>query len=145
MKELVVHTDGGARGNPGPAGIGVYIATGRGSVFCELSEFIGHKTNNEAEYTAVIRAFEHLIKILNDTKVYSLEFKLDSQLVEKQLKGKYKVKKNHLQNMVCVIKQLELHFNKVTYTHIPRSENEKADALVNQAIDKVLQARTTPL
>jgi ribonuclease HI len=135
MKKITIFTDGGARGNPGPAAIGVQILDEKGEVLDELSERIGEATNNVAEYTAVKRALEHLPDVFEDTKALQVVFKLDSQLVERQLNGAYKVKDQNLKIYVEAIKVLENECATVTYEHVRREENKEADRLVNEALD----------
>ena len=135
MKKVTVFTDGGARGNPGPAGIGVQILDEKNEVLGELSEYIGEATNNVAEYTAVQRALEHMITLFPDSKALQVDFKLDSQLVERQLKGEYKVKEENLQTYFDAIKLCENEFASVTYTHVMREDNKEADRLVNEVLD----------
>jgi len=135
MKKVTVFTDGGARGNPGPAGIGVQILDESHKVLGELSEYIGEATNNIAEYTAVQRALEHMQEVFPDTKALQVDFKLDSQLVERQLNGSYKVEDVTLKSYFDAIKiQVDL-FASVTFTHVLRAENKEADRLANEAMD----------
>ncbi len=128
-----IYSDGGARGNPGPAAIGVLICNEKGEELDEHNETIGETTNNVAEYTAVIVGLE-LAKKLGAKEI---EYFVDSLLVASQLTGKYRIKAPHIQNLVRQVKEGEKHFNRVTYTHLPR-EHEKirhVDRLVNQALD----------
>lgn len=134
MKPVTLYTDGGARGNPGPAGIGGVILQG-GEVLEEFSAFIGEATNNQAEYSALLAGLDRARKY-SETTVRAV---LDSELVVKQLNGEYKVKSQQLQKLFHQVRSLERHFKKVTYEHTYREDNKRADALVNQAIDaKVL-------
>lgn len=135
MQKITVFTDGGARGNPGPAAIGVQYLTEKSEVLAELSEAIGDTTNNVAEYMAVKRALEQLGDLVADTKGMQVSLYLDSQLVERQLNGAYKIKDVNLKTYAEAIKVLEHEFASVTYTHVPRSENKEADRLVNEALD----------
>lgn len=135
MKKVTVFTDGGARGNPGPAAIGVQFLDEEQNVLGELSECIGDATNNVAEYTAVKRALEHMETLVDDTKAVHVSFFLDSQLVERQLAGQYKVKDANLKKFVDAIKVLENNFASVSYAHVLRIENKEADRLVNEALD----------
>ena len=129
--KLTIHTDGGARGNPGPAGIGVVIADEKGSVIKEVAEYIGETTNNQAEYKAVVRAMEEAKKI----GAGELDFYLDYELVVKQLKREYKVKNKELAPLFIKIFNRVQDFKKVSFTHVPRERNWHADSLVNKAID----------
>lgn len=135
MKKVTVFTDGGARGNPGPSGIGVQILDETNEVVSELSEYIGEATNNVAEYTAVKRALEHMQTLFPDSKALQVDFKLDSQLVERQLNGAYKVKDVTLKTYYTAIKVSEDQFASVTYTHVMREDNKEADRLANEAMD----------
>lgn len=135
MRQITIHTDGGARGNPGPAGIGVAFFDADGVQVAELSEYIGIATNNVAEYTAIVRALEVLPTLIDAAKVH-VAFKLDSQLVERQMNGAYKVKDATLKTYFDKAKVLVRSFEVVTFTYIPREQNKVADKLANQAMDK---------
>jgi ribonuclease HI len=135
MITVTVFTDGGARGNPGPSAIGVQIIDDKNEVLSELSEYIGHATNNVAEYTAVQRALEHMQEFFDDSKAVQVALNLDSQLVERQLNGVYKVKEPELLTYFDTIKTLMNEFASVTFTHVMREDNKEADRLVNQALD----------
>lgn len=135
---LQINTDGGSRGNPGPAAIGVVAKNGDEVVF-ELSEKIGINTNNVAEYTAVIRSLE----TIRDQKIISekIRYVLDSELIVRQITGKYKVKQPHLQTLrqdiVDLIKDLrEKQFiHLMSFQSVRREYNKEADRLVNKALD----------
>ena len=130
--KLVINTDGGARGNPGPAGIGVVICSVDRKVIEKFGKYLGdNNTNNQAEYTAVIEALK-AAKKLGGTH---LEFLMDSELVVRQLNHIYKVKNAELQQLFLEIKNLQTEFSHVTFTHIPRAQNSAADKMVNEAID----------
>jgi len=132
MNKLIIYTDGGARGNPGPGGIGAVIYDENKSKLTEISEYIGHATNNQAEYKAVIAA---LVKA-KELGAVELEFYLDSELVVKQLKREYRVKNQDLAPLFLKIYNLEMDFKKISFKHIPREMNKEADALANQAMDR---------
>ena len=134
--KVVANCDGGARGNPGPAGIGVTIKPPRGKVVAEISEAIGHATNNVAEYTAVKRALERA-RELGATEV---EIVTDSKLLVEQLNGNYRVKNATLQRLHAEVRGAARAFTKVTYRHVPRERNRRADELVNLAIDAWLSS-----
>jgi ribonuclease HI len=136
MKKIVVHTDGGARGNPGPSGIGVTIADDKGIMLSELSEYIGEGTNNVAEYTAVKRACQELERMLENPKESEVAFYLDSQLVERQLNGVYKIKEPTLKVLAAEVQVLRTLFWKTSFTYIPREKNKRADQLANEAMDR---------
>ena len=131
--KLIIYTDGGARGNPGPAGIGAVIKDQSGKVLKEVSEYIGETTNNQAEYQAVVFAFKVIEKIKD---VSELDFYLDSELVVKQLRGEYRVKNLDLQPWFVKIFNMSQKYKKVKYTHIKRDLNKDADRLANLAMDK---------
>lgn len=135
MEIITLYSDGGARGNPGPAGIGVQILDAENAVMAEVSEYIGETTNNVAEYTALKRGLETVITLVNDSMGVKLTCHLDSQLVERQLNGAYKVKDQNLKTYFDAIKKLETEFASVTYVHVPRAENKEADRLANEAMD----------
>lgn len=132
-KIAIIHTDGGARGNPGPAGIGVVIEAD-GEVY-RFKEFIGHATNNQAEYRAVLLALREAKRL----GLTHLEFVLDSELVVKQLRREYKIKDPELGKRFVEIWNLTPQFSTITYRHVPRAQNREADALVNQAIDAAIK------
>ncbi len=136
MIKVTVFTDGGARGNPGPAGVGVQILDEKNEVLSELSEYIGEATNNVAEYTAVKRALEHMQELLEDSKAVQVAINLDSQLVERQLNDAYKVKDETLKVYFDAIKGMLDEFASVTFTHVMREDNKEADRLANEAIDE---------
>ncbi len=132
MNKLIIYTDGGARGNPGPAGIGVVIYDENRQLVAELAEFLGVATNNQAEYQALIVAFKKAAAL----GAAELDCYLDSELVVKQLKREYKVKNKDLAPLFLTIHNLSLSFRKITYTHIPRERNQEADKLANEAMDR---------
>ncbi|MEK7631466.1 MAG: ribonuclease HI family protein [Patescibacteria group bacterium] len=127
---LTLHTDGGARGNPGPAAIG-YVLKAGSSVVAQHGEKIGDATNNVAEYTALLHGLRQAKK-LGGTHV---DCKLDSLLVVEQLNRNYKVKDANLAKLFTQVWNLAQDFRKVTFSHVPREQNSHADALVNQALD----------
>ena len=139
---LIVYTDGGSRGNPGPAAIGIVICDKYGNVIKKYSKAIDETTNNEAEYQAVIFALQKIKFLFGKKKAKELEIeiKTDSELVSKQLNHQYKIKEKNLIPFFIKVWNLEMDFKKVFFTHIPREENKEADRLVNQELDK----RTTP-
>lgn len=132
--KLIIYTDGGARNNPGPGGIGAVLLNEKKEVIFEISEYIGEATNNQAEYKAVVAA----VKKAKELGAAEIDFFLDSELVVRQLNRQYKVKDKELAKLFLQIYNLILGFKKVTFTHIRREQNEEADRLVNLAIDKAL-------
>ncbi|MCL5407167.1 MAG: ribonuclease HI family protein [Patescibacteria group bacterium] len=137
--KIIIFSDGGARGNPGPAGIGCVIQNA--NLKSQISKYIGTTTNNQAEYTAVIEALKwvianHTVTATSQVAV-EVEFFLDSELVVEQLNGRYKVKNEGLKPLFWQIRDLIMQLGgKVTFKHIPREQNKEADKLVNLAIDK---------
>lgn len=141
--QLSVFCDGGARGNPGPAAVGFVIRDAQGYVLAEKGEYFGQATNNVAEYQGVIKSLEWLINYQkNNSKflILNSKFFLDSQLIVNQLMGRYKIKKPHLQQLAIRVKELESQLKtKITYQYVPREQNQRADKLLNQALDLKLQ------
>lgn len=135
--KIVIYTDGGSRGNPGPAAIGVVIYNDKKEIVKKYSEYLGHATNNEAEYQAVIFALKK-IKLLfgkKKAKNMAIEVLTDSELVVKQLNHQYKLKEKNIQKLFIEAWNLILDFKQVSFKHIKREENKEADKLVNQALD----------
>lgn len=132
--KLQTYTDGGARGNPGPAAIGVLICTADGEIIEEHSETIGEATNNVAEYKALIAG----MKKAKELKAEELECFMDSLLVVKQLKGEYRLKHINMQKLYDEVQKISRLFKTVSYTHVPREEEniQRADQLVNYALDE---------
>ena len=140
IRKLNIFTDGGARGNPGPSAVGVYIEDENGKEITGIGKTIGIATNNTAEYKAVIEGLLWIVK--NKEKLLEntiINFYLDSLLVCSQIKGLFKVKNADLRAYLFEIRELEVEIkNPIFYTHIPREKNKKADALVNKALDMVI-------
>ena len=139
MSKLIINTDGGARGNPGPAAVGVVIKTESGKILVKLSRKIGQTTNNVAEYTAVIEALKWLRENTNRQsfkEANKIQFLLDSTLVVNQLNGLFKVKDSQLKELFIEVRLLEGEVGgNIIYMVIPREKNWQADSLVNQALD----------
>ncbi|TSC86929.1 MAG: putative phosphoglycerate mutase [Parcubacteria group bacterium Gr01-1014_8] len=130
---VVIYTDGGARGNPGPAGAGVIIRKD-GRVIAEVAQFLGaHQTNNWAEYEAVVVALGKMLEL--GLTGSDIRFYLDSKLVVEQLMGNWKIKEPTLKPQVAKVRDLLKDFGVVTFAYVPREKNKKADKLVNEAID----------
>lgn len=136
---ITFFTDGGARGNPGPAASGAYSP--------ELGEFklyLGTATNNQAEYTAIVLALEQAVAYqANHSSLQQIDFFMDSELAVKQLKREYKVRNPELQKLFLKVWNLTTKFQKVTFTHVRREKNKDADRLVNAAIDEALSSHLT--
>jgi len=132
MQKILIYTDGGARNNPGPAGIGVVAYENAKKLF-ELRKYIGERTNNWAEYEAVILA-------LTETKKRGLagrdiEMRMDSELIQRQLTDEYQIKEETLWPQYMKVHNLLVaHFPNIKFVHIPREKNKEADQLVNEAI-----------
>jgi ribonuclease H / adenosylcobalamin/alpha-ribazole phosphatase len=126
-----LHTDGGARGNPGPAGIGVVLTGDSGQVIGELAEALGVKTNNEAEYLGLIAG----LGLAKDKCVTQLDVFMDSKLVVCQMRGEWKIKSDTLRQLAVQARKLARDFEKVTFNHVRREHNSGADRLANQAMD----------
>lgn len=135
-----IFTDGGSRGNPGPSAIGVFIADEKGRKLFEIGKRIGVATNNFAEYSAIIEGYIILMKNKNKLPNLSkINFLMDSQLAASQLNGLYKVKNSKIREQIFKIREMEAAFNiPITYSHVRREENKKADFLVNLALDNKL-------
>ncbi len=145
MNKFIVHTDGGSRGNPGPAAIGVVICNEKDQVLKEYGEFIGETTNNEAEYRAVISALKKIKAQWGkeNAKKAAVEVYADSELMVKQLNGEYKISHPTTQKFFIELWNLKTDFAKVTFTAVPREQNKQADKMVNQALDAKVGSRNT--
>jgi ribonuclease HI len=131
LTKLVVHVDGGARGNPGPAAVGVVIAEPGGEVVHAVGETIGVATNNVAEYRALLRGIE----LARERGASELEIYGDSELVVKQVRGEYKVKDSGLKPLAAEARAALAEVGAWTFDHVRRDDNAHADELVNQALD----------
>ena len=134
MSKIVIYTDGGSRGNPGPAAIGVIIGDK------EYAEEIGSATNNIAEYKAVIFAFKKVKALVGKEKATKteLEIRSDSELMVSQLSGRYKIKDAEIAKLFLEVWNIKQDFKFVSFCYIPRELNRKADRLVNRALDSKL-------
>lgn len=139
-RTLVFHIDGGARGNPGPAGYGVLVQDEAGKKVDALSVFLGVQTNNFAEYSGLVAALEYALEHgVKAVKVYS-----DSELLVKQIKGEYKVKSPALLDIYREAKDLIRKLNSFQIRHVMREQNREADRLANQAMDKGMGRSPAP-
>lgn len=134
---LTIHIDGASRGNPGPSGIGVVIIKNK-LIISEYDEFIGKKTNNQAEYAALKKALQIASILDNEITILS-----DSKLVVSQRKNKYRVRNKQIKIIFREISNLEKQFRTVIYRYIPRAKNHYADFLANRAIDEALTPNNT--
>ena len=138
MAHFSIHGDGGSRGNPGPAGAGAMIRDERGNAIATVSEFLGRRTNNFAEYESVILALHKVADRVGIEKAprTTVAVKMDSELVVKQMQGLYKVKHPVLKEQYARLTQIVNAFADVSFTHVPREQNKDADALANEAMDR---------
>ena len=134
IQRLKIYSDGGARGNPGPAAIAFVALNEQGGIVKTDSRFIGIHTNNQAEYEALLMALQYSI----DVDAEEVVCHLDSELVAKQLNGQYAVKNNELWQLWHKVQQLKVCFKKISFVNVPRSnpQIERADALVNKTLDQ---------
>jgi ribonuclease HI len=132
-RRLLIHTDGAARGNPGPAGIGAVLRDAEtGEVIAELARYLGEQTNNVAEWTAVQDALEEALR----RGARQVDLRTDSQLVARQISGRYRVKHPGLKPISARVMALLAQFDAYTVGHVPRELNAHADRLSNVAIDR---------
>ena len=135
-KEIIIYTDGGARGNPGPAGSGAVIYDGKKKVG-EVSKYLGIQTNNFAEYEALILVLEKTIELFGSPVQHSVSVRMDSELIVKQMNGQYKVKHPVLKEKHTTVKMLIMQsFPSISFTHVRREQNKEADQLANDAMDR---------
>jgi ribonuclease HI len=138
---LTIHTDGASRGNPGDAAFAYVIARG-GEPPIEEAGCLGQMTNNQAEYTALVRALEHALRLGPE---HRLVIKSDSELMVKQMRGEYKVKNEDLRELYDRARQLARRFAGVTFQHVRREQNKRTDQLCNEALDGVRDSAAAPL
>lgn len=138
MRKVTIFTDGGARGNPGPAGAGAVLVDQGGVILKEVSRFLKTQTNNFAEYEAVILGFQTAKKLFgNKVKEMEFEIRLDSELIAEQLSHRYQVKEQGLVTQFIKVHNMRVKdFPNVIFTHIPREQNKAADRLANEAMDQ---------
>jgi len=144
MKKIIIYTDGGSRGNPGSAAIGMVFCNERGEIFKKYSQYLGDVlTNNEAEYQAVIFALNKFKSLFGKKLAQNseLEIRSDSELLTNQLNGKYKILEPKIQSFFLTIWNLKLDFKKIKFRYISREKNKEADRLVNEALDN---SKSTP-
>lgn len=138
MRKIIIYTDGGSRGNPGPAAIGIVFCNEKGQCFKKYSEYLGENfTNNEAEYRAVIFALQKFKAVFGKKLALSTEIKIksDSELLIKQLNGEYKILDSKIQLLFLRVWNLKLDFKKVKFILISREKNKESDFLVNETLD----------
>jgi len=130
VNRLVINTDGVAEPNPGSAAIGATIKDGQGRLITTISQPIGHATNNQAEYRAIIAALESAISL----GAGQVDIRSDSELVVRQINGRYRVKNAALKPLYQEVKRLQSRFEGFTITHVPRQQNREADSLAGKAL-----------
>ena len=135
-----MYSDGGSRGNPGPAALGVYIET----LDKRFGEFLGTKTNNEAEYMAIVAGLKKIKALVGkvQAKKTAVECRMDSELACKQLKHEYKIENEKLQPLFFQVWNLMLDFKTVHFVHVYREKNTIADAEANKAMDQAAKQKT---
>jgi ribonuclease HI len=132
---VIIYTDGGARGNPGPSGAGAVVYKGKKKV-ADVSEYLGHRTNNWAEYEALILALEAAREALGKS-VPGVEVRMDSELIVRQMQGVYKVKNPDLKVKHMRVREIIMEsFPGIIFSHVRRELNKEADALANDAMDR---------
>ena len=144
MEKYIIYTDGGSRGNPGKAAVGVVICNEKGQELKKYGEFLGEElTNNDAEYKAIIFALKKFKAIFGKKTAESadIEFRADSELVVKQLNGEYRLSDPKIQQFFLEIWNLKFDFKSVRFKHVPREKNKEADRLVNEALDQEAGAK----
>lgn len=135
--DFILHTDGGSRGNPGPAALGVVICNEKDETIKQYGEYIGETTNNDAEYQAVISGLKKIKALVGKekTKQAVVQVRADSELLVKQMTGKYKVENPKVQQLFLQIWNLKVDFKDVQFVAVPREQNKAADKMVNEALD----------
>ena len=138
MKKIIIYTDGGSRGNPGKAAVGVVFCNELGQVIQKFGEYLGDNlTNNDAEYHAVIFALKKFKAVFGKkmAEVAEVEVRSDSELLVNQMNGKYKIENEKIQKFFIEIWNLKIDFKEVKFKAIPREKNKEADKMVNEALD----------
>lgn len=138
MKKIIIYTDGGSRGNPGKAAIGVVFCNEKEQEIKKFGEYLGDNlTNNEAEYQAVIFGLKKFKKLFGNkiAEVSEIEIRSDSELLVNQMNGNYKIEDEKMQKFFMEIWNLKIDFKSIKFKSIPREKNKEADRLVNEALD----------
>lgn len=144
MKKFIIYTDGGSRGNPGKAAIGVVICNEKDQELKKYGEYLGDGlTNNDAEYSAIIFALKKFKALFGKklAEITDIEVRADSELVVKQLNGEYRLENPKIQQFFIEIWNLKFDFKSIKFKHIPREKNREADRLVNEALDSEMSAK----
>ncbi|OGZ76243.1 MAG: hypothetical protein A3I87_02195 [Candidatus Staskawiczbacteria bacterium RIFCSPLOWO2_02_FULL_39_8] len=145
MRKIIIYTDGGSRGNPGKAAIGVVFCNEMGQEIKKFGEYLGDGlTNNEAEYSAVIFALKKFKPLFGKpiAKISEVEVRSDSELLVKQMNGEYKIENEKIQKFFIEIWNLKIDFKSIKFKAIPREKNREADRLVNEALDSNSASQT---
>lgn len=145
MKNIIIYTDGGSRGNPGKAAIGVVFCNEMEQIVKKFGEYIGDNlTNNEAEYQAVIFALKKFKSVFGKAiaETSDVEIRSDSELLVKQMNGEYKLSDEKIQKFFIEIWNLKIDFKSVRFKSIPREKNKEADKMVNEALDQQMGSKT---
>lgn len=139
MERIVMYTDGGSRGNPGPSALGVFIET----LGVRYGEFLGNGTNNEAEYAAILSGMRRVVLEIGEARAREahLECRMDSELAMRQLTGRYRVKHPRMKHWFDLIQAQKSSFVGVSFHHVLREKNKEADRMVNEALDKATSSR----
>lgn len=130
--KFIIYTDGGSRGNPGPAALGVFITDDHGNLVYKKGLYLGIQTNNFAEYSALV----HALEVASGLGGQHLDVRMDSELIVRQMNGQYKIKEPTLVKLARQVKILAQEFREVSYTHVRREYNKEADKMVNIALDE---------
>lgn len=137
MAQINIFTDGGARGNPGPAALGVYIEE-NGKEVAKIGKYLGENTNNFAEYSAIEAGLKWVLQNKENLKIEKVEFYMDSLLAFSQITGLFKVKNDTIRNFIFKIRQIEAQLKvPIFYHHVRREKNKMADAIVNETLDNI--------
>ena len=145
MKKIIIYSDGGSRGNPGKAAIGVVFCNEKEQIIKKFNEYLGDNlTNNDAEYKAIIFALKKFKSVFGKAiaETSEVEVRADSELVIKQLNGVYRLSDPKIQQFFIEIWNLKFDFESIKFKHIPREKNKEADRLVNEALDQEEGAKT---
>ncbi|HEA84603.1 MAG TPA: ribonuclease HI family protein [Candidatus Wildermuthbacteria bacterium] len=135
--DYIIYTDGGSRGNPGPSALGVVIRNSNGETIEGYGKYLGEGTNNEAEYKAPISGLKKLRSMIGKKKAKTTRVAMiaDSELMVKQLNGKYKITDSRMQQLFLELWNLKIDFSEVTFEAVSRAQNKEADSFVNEALD----------
>ncbi len=134
MERMVMYSDGGSRGNPGPSALGVFLET----LNVRYGEFLGNGTNNEAEYAAILSGLRRTLAEIGAERAKNahIECRMDSELAMRQLTGRYRVKHPRMKHWFDLIQSEKANFADVSFRYVPREKNTEADKMVNEALDR---------